>query len=167
MPRVIFMSLIDARNFLAPLLLPLISGFCMKHVALPSMLISSLMLAACGGGADGGDAQATSQNAMTTNQVQNIGSSLTGSEGVDVALAASITTVSWQRCAVEYGVCSFSGTRQVRYGFNGQYAVRTATGRIECSNEVFGDPFVGADKACDYAVQSTASAPAPAPAPAP
>lgn len=78
--------------------------------------------------------------------------------GVDKACdyAADTTTppaASWTQCALEDQVCSFSGTQQVRYGANGQYAYRTATSSIACTNEVFGDPAYGFDKVCD--VQGT------------
>jgi hypothetical protein len=59
-------------------------------------------------------------------------------------------TTGWTRCAVENGTCSFSGTREVRYGANGVFAYRTATGSIACNNATFGDPVYGAVKACDY-----------------
>ena len=57
---------------------------------------------------------------------------------------------TWTRCAVEDATCVFSGSRSVRYGANGAYAYQTATGSIQCSNAVFGDPAFGADKTCDY-----------------
>jgi hypothetical protein len=77
------------------------------------------------------------------------------------------STVSWTRCAVENGVCSFTGTRQVRYGANGVYAFRTATGSIGCDNATFGDPLSGVVKACDYSssVQSTSTTTTMAPTP--
>jgi serine protease len=58
---------------------------------------------------------------------------------------------AWTGCASEWGVCNFSGTRQVRYGANGIYAYKSATGAIACINDVFGDPVVGTVKACEYA----------------
>ena len=69
----------------------------------------------------------------------------------------------WTGCAGEGGSCSFSGTRQVRYGANGVYSFRTATGSIACNNGTFGDPLYGVTKSCAFA-PSAASAPAPAPA---
>ena len=61
------------------------------------------------------------------------------------------TTTSWVNCAGENGLCSFSGTRQVRYGANGVYAYKSASGSISCSNAVFGDPIYGVAKTCSYA----------------
>ncbi len=75
---------------------------------------------------------------------------------------SSPPVVSWTQCAVEYGTCSFTGTRQVRYGLDGQYAVQTATGSIACNNDVFGDPAPGANKVCEVAGDE---APATPPAP--
>ena len=70
------------------------------------------------------------------------------------------TTTTWVNCAGENGLCSFSGTRQVRYGANGSYGYRSATGSIACSNDVFGDPIYGVVKSCSYADTTTASTPA-------
>jgi hypothetical protein len=69
------------------------------------------------------------------------------------------TTTSWVNCAGENGLCSFSGTRQVRYGANGSYGYKSATGSIACSNDVFGDPVWGVVKSCSYADTSTTSTP--------
>ena len=70
---------------------------------------------------------------------------------------------TWTNCASENGTCSFSGTRQVRYGANNVYATRTASGSIGCNNGVFGDPVPGIVKTCQYASDVSAT-PAPAPA---
>ena len=72
--------------------------------------------------------------------------------------------ISWTRCAVEGGTCSFAGTQQVRYGANGLFAMRTATASIDCTNQLFGDPAPGLNKTCE--VSGNVSAP-PTPTPAP
>ncbi len=78
---------------------------------------------------------------------------------------APAPVVTWTRCALEDGRCTFSGTKEVRYGAQvpGQsfmrFSYRIATGGIDCNNNVFGDPVPGADKACDVKSVSTASAP--------
>jgi len=59
-------------------------------------------------------------------------------------------TVTWTKCATENSICSFSGTRQVRYGANGFYAYRTATSSIACNNATFTDVLRGVIKSCDY-----------------
>jgi hypothetical protein len=64
---------------------------------------------------------------------------------------AAATSDGWTTCAAEGGTCSFSGTHQVRYGANGYYATRTATGSISCSNAAFGgDPAYRQAKSCSY-----------------
>jgi len=67
------------------------------------------------------------------------------------------TTTTWTDCAGENGVCSFSGTRQVRYGANGSYAYKSATDSIGCNNATFGDPIYGTVKSCSYATTSSTS----------
>ena len=78
-------------------------------------------------------------------------------------------TTNWVNCAGENGQCSFSGTRQVRYGANGSYGYKSATGSIACTNDVFGDPIFGVVKSCSYADTTTGGTPstpvAPDPAP--
>jgi hypothetical protein len=73
------------------------------------------------------------------------------------------TATNWIACAVENGTCSFSGTRQVRYGANGTYAYKSATGSISCSNAVFGDPVYGVAKSCSYADTTTSTTTTTAP----
>jgi hypothetical protein len=67
-----------------------------------------------------------------------------------VVTSPVVTAPTWTGCSAEWGTCSFTGTRQVRYGANGIYAYKAATGAISCTNDVFGDPVVGTVKACDY-----------------
>ena len=67
------------------------------------------------------------------------------------------TATNWVACAGEGGTCSFSGTRQVRYGANGVYAYKSATDAISCSNAVFGDPVYGQAKSCSYADTTTST----------
>jgi hypothetical protein len=70
------------------------------------------------------------------------------------------TTTSWTRCASEGSTCTVPGTAQVRYGLNSTWATKTVSGSVACTNAVFGDPYHGVSKVCDYAV-SGAAAPAP------
>lgn len=67
--------------------------------------------------------------------------------------------LTWTRCASEGGICSFSGTRQVRYGRDTTFVTRIATGSIGCNNEVFGDPLFGIVKVCDYATEGSTTPP--------
>lgn len=56
----------------------------------------------------------------------------------------------WIYCAHQNHICTFSGTRQVRYGANGKYKIKTFINSVMCSDPVFGDPIVGVVKACHY-----------------
>lgn len=56
----------------------------------------------------------------------------------------------WTFCADENQFCAFSGTKEVRYGANGQYVVKKITNGTNCSNGVFGDPITGVVKECYY-----------------
>jgi len=58
-------------------------------------------------------------------------------------------------CANEDQTCSFSGTRSVAYGANGNFAYQTLTGGTTCSNGVFGDPAPGTFKICYVADEET------------
>lgn len=60
------------------------------------------------------------------------------------------TAPSWTNCAAEGGTCSFSGTREVRYGSDGSYAKKIVAGSVSCSNAVFGDPKPNYVKSCSY-----------------
>ena len=71
----------------------------------------------------------------------------------------------WITCAAEDGNCSFDGTTEIRYGANNNYSTKTATTTITCNNATFGDPVVGLDKICQYAVASGVPVPTPSPAP--
>ena len=74
-------------------------------------------------------------------------------------------TGTWIKCAVEGQTCRVSGTKQVRYGAQGQYVTKSVTTQIACTNSAFGrDPIYGVLKECHYLESSTAPAPAPVPA---
>jgi hypothetical protein len=51
-------------------------------------------------------------------------------------------------CAQEGTQCEFTGTETVYYGAESNYAVRTETDGISCTNPVFGDPDPGVVKIC-------------------
>jgi hypothetical protein len=67
-----------------------------------------------------------------------------------VATPIPAPTVTWTTCAGEGGTCSFSGTRQVRYGSGTTFATKTFTGSAACTNAVFGDPTPNVLKSCSY-----------------
>ena len=70
----------------------------------------------------------------------------------------------WTPCASETQQCSFSGTKQVRFGANGVYNYGTFTGGVLCANSIFGDPINGVIKHCDYA-DIIGATPTPTPKP--
>ncbi len=72
---------------------------------------------------------------------------------------------SWVSCASENQTCSFSGTREVRYGTETQNVIRTITSSTQCSNSIFGDPVPGTVKRCWYSSQEVAGSPQPEPIP--
>lgn len=87
-------------------------------------------------------------------------------------VTSTTPSVNWTECATEGGTCTFTGSRQVRYGASGSYAYKSGSGSMGCNNSVFGDPAYGLTKTCAYAESSTTTSspvsPAPtAPAPAP
>ena len=71
------------------------------------------------------------------------------------ATATPPAASGWTQCANEGGTCSFSGTRQVRYGSGTTFVTRTVTASVACSNAVFGDPTPNVAKSCSYAADTT------------
>jgi len=59
--------------------------------------------------------------------------------------------MEWTFCAPEGGVCTFTGTIDVRYGANGSFFFKTVTDGTACTNQVFGDPAPGVAKSCSRA----------------
>ncbi|MEI6205874.1 MAG: hypothetical protein WCP20_03745 [Desulfuromonadales bacterium] len=87
---------------------------------------------------------------------------------LNLACAATSSASKWVKCSDEGGVCNFSGTRQVRYGKNTTWVVKTFTKSVQCNNGVFGDPLVGTYKECqiqDGAIDATATTNQQPPAP--
>jgi len=100
-----------------------------------------------------------SGNTMTIQGLANgnasvvICSSSTNCSALNVTVGGVIvygnqSTENWTYCANENQFCSFSGTRNVRYGANGIYVYRMITNGTTCSNAVFGDPIFGVAKSC-------------------
>ncbi len=108
-------------------------------------VFSLALLVACGGGADGASLGAPMPTATAL--------SLRAGE------AANAEGTNWILCATENQTCSFSGTRQVRYGTVETNVVATFTDGVGCNNGVFGDPLYGTVKSCWYA--DTGAAPPP------
>jgi thermitase len=66
------------------------------------------------------------------------------------APAPAPTTETWTACATEGATCSFTGTREVRYGASGTFTSKIIAGATACTNAVFGDPIRGTLKSCSY-----------------
>ncbi len=79
--------------------------------------------------------------------------------------ACSTAPAEWTFCANEHQRCTFTGSREVRYGVNGTFtAPRTFVDGVECANGVFGDPVPGVPKFCEVRSSGTAEvAPLPPP----
>jgi len=56
----------------------------------------------------------------------------------------------WTWCAYENGQCSFTGTKEVRFGTTTKSNTKTLTGGNFCSWIIFGDPAPGTIKQCWY-----------------
>ncbi len=69
---------------------------------------------------------------------------------VPTVVPTPIPTPVWTFCANEGNFCSFTGTKEVRYGANSTYTYRTLTNGTACTNGVFGDPLYGVFKYCYY-----------------
>jgi hypothetical protein len=65
------------------------------------------------------------------------------------AIAQIASVASWKPCASEGGTCTFSGLRDVRYGADGTYALRSVENGTPCTSAVFGNPAPGVQKTCD------------------
>ena len=112
----------------------------------------SMLIAACGGTGESTDP--TLDVAAGEQTAPNSGS------GATVVAEA----VRWEQCASEGATCSFSGTREVRYGASAATVTRVFANSAVCANSVFGDPAVGEPKLCWHANRTT-NAPAAIPAP--
>jgi len=66
----------------------------------------------------------------------------------DYSQASNLPVASWTKCADQYGTCSFSGTRLVRYGAGVNYLWRYATQSTPCDDR-YGDPLPGHAKQCE------------------
>lgn len=75
-------------------------------------------------------------------------------EGVTVTV-----TGDWVRCASLGGTCTFTGTRQVRYGTATQSVLKTFTGSAACTEAAFDNPGLSGTKLCWYATSETTGTP--------
>ena len=82
-------------------------------------------------------------------------------DGLRVRAETPNPNAVWTLCANEYGTCTFSSARQVKYGTATQYVVATFADRTDCNNGVFGEPALGYGKSCWYDGSASFSASAP------
>jgi Bacterial alpha-L-rhamnosidase 6 hairpin glycosidase domain len=69
----------------------------------------------------------------------------------NVVKACHFSDELFTSCAAEGATCSFSGTKEVRFGANGQWKTLTATGSALCNAATFGgDPLPNVVKTCEY-----------------
>jgi hypothetical protein len=87
----------------------------------------------------------------------DIGAYESGSSGSTVPSAPTAPGTTWTTCAAEGGTCSFSGTREVRYGSGTTFVTRTFTGSASCTNAVFGDPTPYVAKTCSVSSDTVAT----------
>ena len=84
--------------------------------------------------------------AVTSTSTSTSGTTITDASGV------------WTQCAKEYGSCTFTGTKAVKYGANGNYLSASFTSSVSCGNSAFGsDPAAGVTKACYLLTQPVAA----------
>ncbi len=65
-----------------------------------------------------------------------------------VRTATPTADAPWTWCANANFMCKFSGTKNVRFGINGKYVVKSFTNGVMCSVANFGDPYPGVPKQC-------------------
>jgi beta-glucanase (GH16 family) len=124
-----------------------------------------VLLASCGGGAAGGGIGGSSGSSGSSVSIPSVGSPTPSPSPSPVPTTAS---ASWTECGGEGSVCTFTGTKNVRFGANSTYAYQTATGSIRCSVNDFADPLPGVSKSCAYTDSTdTAATPSPTPTPTP
>ena len=115
------------------------------------------------------DARAESSETFTVSLTAVRNATLDRASATVTIVDDDAQALAWVKCADEGGVCTISGTADVRYGAGTSWVVRTITGSVACSNAVFGDPIVGTVKECDTtgAVVIPTPTPTPTPTPAP
>jgi Domain of unknown function (DUF4832)/Domain of unknown function (DUF4874) len=123
------------------------------------LIFVAALIAACGGGTEDATSAAASD---------------TAGAATPPATSTPAASAVWTECAQENEVCSFNGTRKVKYGVDAASVVRDFTNGATCDNATFGDPAAGQWKKCWYDASATVAAttpptaaPAPAPTPAP
>jgi hypothetical protein len=63
-------------------------------------------------------------------------------------IPAGNSLLGFQLCSLEGPDCVVNGFVQVAFGAYGAFAFGTAFGSVPCTNQIFGDPLFGVQKAC-------------------
>lgn len=80
----------------------------------------------------------------------NYDSGVDGYSVEDYLVTYNNPTTGWTFCANENQLCSFSGTKEVRFGVDPTYVTGVYTDGVNCSYNVFGDPALNMVKTCSY-----------------
>ncbi|SDX07038.1 fibronectin type III domain-containing protein [Paenibacillus sp. CF384] len=105
---------------------------------------------------------ANTSYSFTVKAKDAVGNISSASSSLSVTTSSS-AAANWTNCAGENNTCSFSGTKEVRYGANGSYAYGTFTNSVYCGNSTFGDPIPGSYKTCDVNLGGSGGADTQAP----
>src|SRR5439155_18937214 len=72
--------------------------------------------------------------------------------------ATPVPLETWTRVAGEYDRFTVAGQQTVRYGSNGGWLTKSASGGVECTNSFFGgDPAYGILKQCEVVSSAVGS----------
>jgi hypothetical protein len=91
-----------------------------------------------------------SASTVTAGTTTTAPTTTTATAPITTTSPTTATPVTWTTCAKENGVCSFSNTREVRYGVGSKVVTKVYTKSVQCSNSTFGDPAYGTAKSCSY-----------------
>ena len=118
-----------------------------RFATLATSLVVAATLAACGGADSSYDSSDSASSLAAAPQERS------------KSLGAG-DPAGWDYCTWEGGTCTFSGTRQVRFGTSTASVTKTFTGSVLCSNAAFGDPAYGKSKSCWLPSATTSQKPA-------
>lgn len=122
---------------------------------------SVVLLSACGGSGSDESAIGLANAAPDTSATTPEKATRPGVSSTTPTTTTATNTASWIGCGPEGAVCTFSGTRSVRYGTEATNVTMVFTNSANCSNVTFGDPVPNAPKSCWYSAKET-TAPATA-----
>ena len=115
-----------------------------------SLILCAALITACGGG--------TGSTAAVSAAVSDTADASTLTATATTPTTTTTASAVWTECAQEDEVCSFGGTRKVKYGVEAASVVLALTGEVTCDNATFGDPAVGQWKKCWYDAAATIAA---------